>query len=115
MLKELENAERLLKESDKNLEWGRKWSISFSSFLESSEWLGKRQRNSTISAAPEEEQSVLDVRRPQSHRSRDRIRSMTLRLLGKFFHDTTTFHEIICPFSSVVVVLEKATAQSWKK
>ena len=30
------------------------------------------------------------------------------------FHDTTTFHGIICPFSSFVLVLEKAIAQCWK-
>ena len=106
-----QNTECSLKESDKKLEWG-KWTISFSSFLESIEWPGKR-RNSTITAAPEEEQSVLDFCRPQSHRSKNRIRAMTLRLLGKFF--MTLLPLDFFPFSSFVVVLEKAIAQSETK
>ena len=67
----------------------------------------KAQRNSTISAAPEEEQSVLDVRRPQSHRSRDRIRAMTLRLLGKFF--------MILLLSTGLSSLSQVLCWSWRR
>ena len=67
----------------------------------------KGQRNSTISAAPEEEQSVLDFRRRQSHRSRDRIRAMTLRLLGKFFI-------ILLPFTGLYA-LSQVLCLSWRR
>ena len=67
----------------------------------------KAQRNSTISAAPEEEQSVLDFRRRQSHRSRDRMRAMTLRLLGKFFM-------ILLPFTGLSA-LSQVLCLSWRR
>ena len=80
----------------------------------------KAQRNSTISAAPEEEQSVLDFRRRQSHRSRHRIRAMTLRLLGKFFswyyflsRDYLPFLKLCaCPGEGYSSVLEKINTNS---
>ena len=107
MLKEFENTERSLKESDKNLEWGRKWSISFSSFLESSERLGKGSAILPSLQHLKRQAAKSQLKRPYPCND--------TKTAWEVFHDTTTFHGIICPFSSVVFVLEKATAQSWKK
>ena len=88
-----------------HLEWGRKWSISFSSFLESSEWLGKR--SAILPSLRDLKRAILDFCRPRSHTSRHSIRAMILGLLGMFFYDTSTMHRFGFRCSSLVFVLKK--------
>ncbi len=113
LLKEFDNAEHSLKESDKNLELG-KWSISFSSFLVCSEWLGKR---STILPSLRNLKRAMGLGFLQATKLyiKTQYPCNDTKTAWEVFHGTTTFHGIIFPFSSFVFVLEKGYSSVLEK